>query len=87
MNLSIGDAKFLFYSFFMRAMTVSVHDVIYNLVIRFLGDKFQEALAKVKICGSMLYMLILVYLEPLVLENTFRRIINLGSTWHISCIL
>ncbi|EFY04217.1 hypothetical protein HMPREF9443_01809 [Phascolarctobacterium succinatutens YIT 12067] len=51
MNLSIGDVKFLFYSFFMRAMTVSVHGIIYNLVIRFLGDKFQEALAKVKICG------------------------------------
>ena len=42
-----------FYSiaFFMKAMTVSVHGIIYNLVIRFLGDKFQEALAKVKICG------------------------------------
>lgn len=36
MNLNISDAKFLFYSFFIRAMTVSVHDVIYNLLIRFL---------------------------------------------------
>ena len=52
MKLSIGDAKFLFQSsFLIITMTVSVHGIIYNLVIRFLGDKFQEALAKVKICG------------------------------------